>query len=81
MPDPDLFGESPTPGALVYPMRTMIEQLYVKRAFNLSNKALVERWGETPRWQYFSGQSYYQERLPCDATTLVKFLRPLAKKA
>jgi IS5 family transposase len=33
----------------------------------------VERWRDTPRWQYFSGCAYYEDLLPCDATTLVKF--------
>jgi IS5 family transposase len=33
----------------------------------------VERWRDTPRWQYFSDCAYYEDRLPCDATTLVKF--------
>lgn len=58
----------------------MIALLYLKHAFNLSDEALVERWSETPRWQYFSGQAYYEERLPCDATTLVKFRRLLGEE-
>ena len=86
MPDLDLFGEAPAPvarqsnaGLPRVPLRTMIALLYLKHAFNLSDEAVVERWSETPRWQYFSGQSYYEERLPCDATTLVKFRRPLVE--
>ena len=41
---------------------------------------MVERWSETPRWQFFSGLAYYEERLPCDATTLVKFRRLLGEE-
>ena len=74
LPDLDLFGEAPTPlarksnaGRPRVPLRTMIALLYLKHAFNLSDEAVVERWSETPRWQYFSGLSYYEERLPCDA--------------
>lgn len=52
----------------------------MKHAFNLSDEALVERWSETPRWQYFCGQSYYEERLPCDASTPVKFRRILGEE-
>lgn len=87
MPDLDLFGEAPTPvarhsnaGRPRVPLRTMIALLYLKHAFNLSDEALVERWSETPRWQYFCGQAYYEERLPCDATTLVKFRRLLGEE-
>jgi IS5 family transposase len=52
----------------------------LKHAFNLSDEAVVERWSETPRWQFFSGMAYYEERLPCDATTLVKFRRLLGEE-
>lgn len=58
----------------------MIALLYLKHAFNLSDDAVVERWSETPRWQYCSGQSHYEERLPFDATTLVKFRRLLGEE-
>ena len=87
MPDLDLFGEAPAPlarksnaGRPRVPLRTMIALLYLKHAFNLSDEAVVERWSETPRWQFFSGLSYYEERLPCDATTLVKFRRLLGEE-
>jgi len=87
MPDLDLFGEAPTPlarqsnaGRPRVPLRTMIALLYLKHAFNLSDEAVVERWSETPRWQFFSGLAYYEERLPCDATTLVKFRRLLGEE-
>ena len=87
LPDLDLFGEAPTPvtrqsnaGRPRVPLRTMIALLYLKHAFNLSDEAVVERWSETPRWQFFSGLAYYEERLPCDATTLVKFRRLLGEE-
>jgi IS5 family transposase len=87
MPDLDLFGEAPAPmarqsnaGRPRVPLRTMIALLYLKHAFDLSDEAVVERWSETPRWQFFSGRSYYEERLPCDATTLVKFRRLLGEE-
>lgn len=53
----------------------MIARLYLKHAFTLSDEALVERWSDSPNFQYFSGQAYFEPRLPCDATTLVKFRR------
>ncbi|CAM5785204.1 IS5 family transposase [Castellaniella caeni] len=48
------------------PMRLMISLLYLKHAFKESGEAVFERWSETPIWQYFSGQEYYEDRLPCD---------------
>lgn len=42
-------------------------------AFNESDEGVVARWADTPRWQFFSGCAYYEDRQPCDATTLVKF--------
>ena len=87
MPDLDLFGEAvqlvdreSNAGRPRVPLRTMIALLYLKHAFNLSDEAVVERWSETPRWQFFSGLAYYEERLPCDATTLVKFRRLLGEE-
>jgi IS5 family transposase len=87
LPDLDLFGEQvqrstrqSNAGRPRVPLRVMIALLYLKHAFNLSDEAVVERWSETPRWQFFSGMAYYEERLPCDATTLVKFRRLLGEE-
>jgi len=55
------------------PLRIMISLLYLKHAFNKSDEGVVERWHDTPRWQFFLSLVYYEDRLPCDATTLVKF--------
>jgi IS5 family transposase len=80
MPDLDLFGEAPEPqarksnaGRPRVALRIMIALLYLKHAFNESDEGVVERWGETPTWQFFSGQAYFEHRRPCDASTLVKF--------
>jgi IS5 family transposase len=80
MPDLDLFGEAPAvlgrksnAGRPRVPLRIMIALLYLKHAFNESDEGVVERWGETPTWQFFSGQAYFEHHRPCDATTLVKF--------
>ena len=58
----------------------MIALLYLKHAYNLSDEALVERWSDSPNMQYFSGMAYFEARLPCDATTLVKFRRLLGEE-
>jgi IS5 family transposase len=62
LPDLDLFGEAPAPvgrksnaGRPRVPLRTMIALLYLKHAFNLSDEAVVERWSDSPNFQFFSG--------------------------
>ena len=55
------------------PIRLMVSLLYLKHAFNESDEGVVERWAETPTWQYFSGMDYFEHRLPCDATLIGKF--------
>ncbi|GAA0535367.1 IS5-like element IS1478 family transposase [Pigmentiphaga daeguensis] len=87
MPDLDLFGEKPPRRARAskagrprVPLRVMISLLYLKHAFNESDEGVVERWGETPTWQFFAGQAYFEHRQPCDATTLVKFRKLLGEE-
>ena len=87
MPDLDLFGEQVQRTALPsnagrprVPLRIMVALLYLKHAFNESDEGVVERWGETPTWQFFSGQAYFEHHRPCDATTLVKFRQLLGEE-
>ncbi len=87
MPDLDLFGEQVQRAAVAsnagrprVPLRIMIALLYLKHAFNESDEGVVERWGETPTWQFFSGQAYFEHHHPCDATTLVKFRQLLGEE-
>jgi IS5 family transposase len=54
-------------------IRLMASLLYLKHAFNLSDDDVVARWAENVVWQYFSGQDYYEPRLPCDATQVGRF--------
>ena len=76
----DLFGEQIQMSAVKsnagrprVPLRTMIALLYLKHAFNESDEGVVQRWSETPVWQFFGGRVYFDQALPCDSTTLVKF--------
>jgi IS5 family transposase len=57
----------------------MISLLYLKHAFDESDEGVVERWSETPLWQYFSGMDYYEHRRPCDPTVLVRFRQLLGE--
>jgi IS5 family transposase len=87
MPDLDLFGEQVQRAAVSsnaarprVPLRIMIALLYLKHAFNDSDEGVVARWADTPRWQFFSGCAYYEDRQPRDGTTLVKFRQLLGEE-
>lgn len=77
----DLFGPSlqlagvgvAAAGRPRLPMRLMASLLYLKHTFNLSDEELVQRWAENVVWQHFSGMTFYQPRLPCDATQIGRF--------
>jgi transposase, IS5 family len=62
------------------PTRLMVSLLYLKHAFNESDENVIQRWGETPTWQYFSGNEYFEHRWPCDPTLLVKFRKLLGEE-
>ena len=61
------------------PIRLMVSLLYLKHAFNESDESLVERWSENVVWQFFSGQAYYQTKLPCDPAQISRFRRLLGE--
>jgi IS5 family transposase len=79
--DTDLFGTTleiagggkSAAGRTRLPIRLMASLLYLKHAHDLSDEQVVERWSENVVWQYFSGQPYYEPRLPCDATQIGRF--------
>jgi transposase, IS5 family len=84
----DLLGEHQVEfGAGISPagrprlgIRLMASLQYLKNAFNLSDEELVLRWSENVVWQYFSGMTYYEPRLPCDPTQIGRFRRALGEE-
>jgi len=61
------------------PIRLMLSLLYLKHAFDLSDEEVVARWSENVYWQHFSGMTYFEPRLPCDATQIGRFRRAIAE--
>ena len=43
---------------------------YLQNAFRLSDEAVVARWAENPYWQHFCGETFFQHRLPIDASSM-----------
>jgi transposase, IS5 family len=54
-------------------VRLLVGLHYLKHAFNESDESVVARFLENPYWQYFCGFEYFQQELPLDPTTLVKW--------
>ncbi len=85
--DADLFGASvelvpvgpSNAGRPRLPLRLMVSLLYLKHAYNESDESVVERWTTDVFWQFFSGMTYYEPRLPCDATQIGRFRRVLGE--
>jgi IS5 family transposase len=83
----DLFGPSlqvagggvGAAGRPRLPIRLMASLLYLKHAYKLSDEELVERWAENVVWQHFSGMTFYEPRLPCDATQVGRFRSALGE--
>ena len=85
--DSDLFGPTleiagsgiSAAGRPRLSIRLMASLLYLKHAFNLSDEDVVARWAENVVWQYFSGQTYYAPKLPCDATQIGRFRKAIGE--
>ncbi|OYV45514.1 MAG: IS5/IS1182 family transposase, partial [Burkholderiales bacterium 21-58-4] len=83
----DLFGPSTQlVGVGVAPagrprlsIRLMASLLYLKYAFNLSDADVVQRWSQDVVWQYFSGNVYYEPRLPCDPGQIGRFRKGIGE--
>ena len=83
----DLFGPSlAVAGAGVsnagrprLPIRLMVALLYLKHAYNESDESVVVRWSQDVYFQFFSGQVYFEPRLPCDPAQISRFRRVLGE--
>jgi IS5 family transposase len=63
----------PTQGAPGTPTRLMVALHYLKYQHDLSDEDVVRHWLENPYWQHFSGERYFQHRLPIDASTMTRW--------
>lgn len=61
------------------PIRLMVSLLYLKHAYDVSDRELVVRWTENVQWQYFSGMEYYQTKFPCDPAQITRFRQMLGE--
>jgi IS5 family transposase len=86
VPQDDLFGSSLQVagvrggGRPRLPTRLMLSLLYLKHAFNESDESLCARWMDSVSWQFFSGQTYYEPRMPCDPTHMGRFRKMIGEE-
>jgi len=53
--------------------RLMVGLHYIKHLYDLSDDLVLAGFLENPYWQFFCGMEYFQHKLPCDPTSLVKW--------
>jgi IS5 family transposase len=47
--------------------------LYLQHAYRLSDEAVVARWVETPYYQHFTGETFFQHQPPIDPSSLIRW--------
>jgi IS5 family transposase len=67
-------------GAAALPTRLMVGLMYLQHLHNLSDEALLAQWLESPYYQYFCGETFFQHDLPCHPTSLVKWRQRLGEE-
>ena len=72
------MGVSPA-GRPRLPIRLMVSLLYLKHAYGLSDDEVVQRWAQDVLFQFFSGQQYFEHRLPCDCSLISRFRKDLGE--
>ncbi|NJN47181.1 MAG: IS5 family transposase, partial [Candidatus Competibacteraceae bacterium] len=70
------FGEV---GAPALPVRLMVGLLYLQHTYGVSDEAVVDQWVDSPYWQLFCGETFFQHRFPCHPTSLVKWRQRLGE--
>ncbi|WP_408182010.1 IS5 family transposase [Paraburkholderia dipogonis] len=75
----ELAGGVSAAGRPRLPVRLMVGLLYLKHAYNESDDSVCERWAQDVYFQFFCGEEYFQPRLPCDPTNLVRFRQALGE--
>ena len=69
----------PTQGAPGISTRLMVALHYLKYQHDLSDENVVLHWVENPYWQHFSGERYFQHRVPVDASSMTRWRQRLGE--
>ena len=68
--DAGIVGCFGTAGRPAVPTRFMLGMLILKATYDLSDEAVFQRWTCDPYFQFFSGEAYFQHRVPHERSGL-----------
>jgi len=68
------------PGMPPLPTRLMAGLAILKFTFDLSDDACCERWVESPYFQYFCGEEFFQHRLPFDRSSMTRWRQRMGEE-
>lgn len=66
-----VYEDKPSRPAL--PTRLMAGLAILKSMHNLSDEALCDRWVESPYFQFFCGEEFFQHKLPFDRSSMTRW--------
>ena len=69
-----------TTGRPATPPRLVAGLLYLQHAYRLSDEAVVARWVENPYYQHFTGEVFFQHRLPVDPSSLTRWRKRIGEE-
>ena len=69
-----------TTGRPATPPRLVAGLLYLQHAYRLSDEAVVARWIENPYYQHFTGETFFQHRLPIDSSSLTRWRKRIGEE-
>src|SRR5205085_7586120 len=68
------------PGQPPLPTRLMAGLAILKHLHDLSDEVLCERWLETPYWQLFCGEEFFQHTPPFDRSSLTRWRQRMGEE-
>jgi IS5 family transposase len=70
---------SPDFGRPAIPTRLMVSLHYLKYTYDLSDEEVTLRWIENPYWQYFSGRTFFEHKLPLEVSTMCRWRKKVGE--
>ncbi len=67
-------------GRPAIPPRLVAGLLYLQHAYRLSDEAIVARWVENTYYQHFTGETFFQHRLPIDPSSLTRWRKRIGEE-
>jgi hypothetical protein len=73
------FFPSPEGRPATHP-RLVAGLMYLQHAYGLSDEAVLARWVENPYFQHFTGEAFFQHRLPIHPSSLSRWRRRIGEE-